>query len=158
MQIIISEIIQDCEGSGENAACKTRTFAKLVLSLLNTFVIYIIYHFKEDKFYYGDVLKHTDVKIKSLLTPDCGASVLEEKVVHVCLCLMSVTIIGYCCCIENTRLLWWQEITNFALMPVLKVSLQSKVYTPFCSSNWLFNQNATYPKDIVVQERYRRYF
>lgn len=33
----------------------------------------------EDKFYYGDVLKHTDVKIKSLLTPDCGASVLEEK-------------------------------------------------------------------------------
>ena len=36
--------------------------------------------FQEDKFYYGDVLKHTDVKIKSLLTPDCGASVLEEKV------------------------------------------------------------------------------
>lgn len=33
----------------------------------------------EDKFYYGDVLKQTDVKIKSLLTPDCGASVLEEK-------------------------------------------------------------------------------
>lgn len=33
----------------------------------------------EDKFYYGDVLKKTDVKIKSLLTPDCGASVLEEK-------------------------------------------------------------------------------
>ncbi|KAL9983245.1 hypothetical protein ACROYT_G005390 [Oculina patagonica] len=33
----------------------------------------------EEKFYYGDVLKHTDVKIKSLLTPDCGASVLEEK-------------------------------------------------------------------------------
>ena len=25
-------------------------------------------------------MKQTDVKIKSLLTPDCGASVLEEKV------------------------------------------------------------------------------
>lgn len=38
------------------------------------------YALQEDKFYYGDVLKQTDVKIKSLLTPDCGASVLEEKV------------------------------------------------------------------------------
>ncbi|XP_015777141.1 PREDICTED: protein NDRG1-like [Acropora digitifera] len=33
----------------------------------------------ENKFYYGDVLKQTDAKIKSLLTPDCGASVLEEQ-------------------------------------------------------------------------------
>ena len=45
-----------------------------------TLVVIVVLPFQEDKFYYGDVLKQTDVKIKSLLTPDCGASVLEEKV------------------------------------------------------------------------------
>ena len=54
-----------------------------------THLSFIINSLKEDKFYYGDVLKHTDVKIKSLLTPDCGASVLEEKVQLVNFCVYS---------------------------------------------------------------------